>query len=239
MKAVNKLFFILLLSTIACDQSREKNDTETSKPEETETKQESPRDDADLIMDVEDIVPILEPGLSPEGLEEAKDEAAAQIEEEAERAPLKAFVLEFEHSQLCLSFESANNRTANIWQERCVAGAAKQQFQLIPSDVEGYFYMRNVASGLCLSPVTKSVARGVNIGQGDCILSDAQKFASIEQSDGFIILKNYFSELCLDNTLANIFSPNNVIQWTCHGKSNQRFKLEQIDLEQGTASSSL
>ncbi|NRA63880.1 MAG: RICIN domain-containing protein [Pseudobacteriovorax sp.] len=234
MKLLTILLMVAISSSLSCRETRDpvpEDDNPYAKPvagPELEPVNESPNPNSrnlEALKPDEEVLDDL--GTTKEDAEQGKQEAETLIEEEEKVSPPKVFALKFKHSSMCLGVLGGSlANQANIHQLAC-NNSNSQRFHLIPSASEGYFFIRNINSNLCVTLSELNRNDGTNIFQFDCINSDSQKFATLAQENGFATIKNLYSQKCLDNT-TNIFNPNNVIQWECHGDDNQLIQLQEI-----------
>lgn len=135
--------------------------------------------------------------------------------------PAKA-ALVAQHSKLCLDVWAASKaNAANILQWSCHY-KSNQVFQL--KVVSGGHQIIASHSGKCLT--VNSTANGAVVQQHSCGTHASQTFVFHRQADGSYELRSALSGKCLDLKGATLTNGDPLIQFSCHGGQNQRFKLE-------------
>ena len=229
------MYYLLLVSvllaslSVSCRKSREPieiiEESLPAGPEETGNSEDAEGDSVEdsLLNDLE---------MSPEELDQAKEDAKEMIEEEEKKEPPKFFTFTFKHSGQCLEVANSSvNAEGNVQQGAC-NGGAHQKFQLVPSEIPDHYFLRNLNSSYALpfrgrtilmEPTSFSLIVLIPIFKSFCLSIKGMATTSPAIN---------FRKKCFDNTLSNIFTPNNIIQWDCHAEDNQKLKMDEVQLPQ-------
>ncbi|MGC5781111.1 RICIN domain-containing protein [Methylobacterium sp. NFXW15] len=143
--------------------------------------------------------------------------------------PIKA-----SHSGLCLTVP--NGSTANgtqLDQEACT-GSAAQTWQV--KAFNNGFTLVNQANGLCIDSQMSNTAGGAVL-QWTCNSSTQQTWSAKAQGAGYALV-TAFSGQCLDVFGGDTASGAKLIQWGCHGGTNQTFIGGTATAGSGTGSGS-
>ena len=95
---------------------------------------------------------------------------------------------------------------------------------------DGYYSLRNLASGKMLEVAGAGVAVRTNVCQGASDGSDAQRWAVQKRSGGTFLLVNKGNGLVLDIASAKAADGTNVRMWVRMGGASQRVKLASCEL---------
>jgi len=105
-------------------------------------------------------------------------------------------------------------------------GYPDQQWQLT-GDGNGYYEVRNHATGKCMEDLDFLTSDGGAVAQFDCVNGDNQKWIIAPSSNdpAAYDLINKYSMKSLDAYNAETSNTTTMIQWPHHGGPNQRFQL--------------
>lgn len=211
---------VILIFQTSCRQSR---DTITSSSTQGVTVETN--DDNNVTID-DSLLRRLD--MTELELERAKKEAKEIFEEAEQEEELKVYTFTFKHSGQCMQVSDSDDPDqATIAHADCVDGD-NEKFYLVPGLEEGYFFIKNITSGMCVTLSALNRDPGTDIFQIDCMNSDIQQFLLMDQGEGYFAIQNKFSGLCLDNDLSVEGVFTNIIQWTCHLEDNQQILIEEL-----------
>jgi hypothetical protein len=140
------------------------------------------------------------------------------------------------HSGRCLDVAGArNDNGADVLQWDC-HGKDNQAWR-ITKEGDGSYRLTARHSGKCLDVAGAELKKGANVFQWDCHSGNNQKWkisatssaapppATPPLAEGLYTLTARHSGKCLDVAGASGKSGANVLQWDCHGKDNQKWRL--------------
>ncbi|MBX9741108.1 MAG: RICIN domain-containing protein [Beijerinckiaceae bacterium] len=140
----------------------------------------------------------------------------------AQAVPAGAERIVASHSGLCLSIKDESmSRGAKLEQATC-NGATSRQWKFVPVGGNAY-HIVNVKSGLCVDATLKHKHANAMI-QWTCSGATHQKW-TFERLDRRWVIKNAFTDQCLDVMGFRRGPKADILQYDCHKYANQRFSL--------------
>jgi hypothetical protein len=136
----------------------------------------------------------------------------------------KGLMIVSEVSDKCIDVADASTESgAKVQSWRC-NGRTHQRWDLIPK-LGGNHQVVSRASGKCLSIARNDVDDGVKVTQRKCSSSDLWRITPLDQYS--FTLHSTQSGKCLDLLDHGQENGTDIVQWWCHGGSNQLWHLEE------------
>ncbi|WP_179957574.1 basic secretory protein-like protein [Exilibacterium tricleocarpae] len=146
------------------------------------------------------------------------------------------FALQALHSGKCLDVaDRSPSRGGNIVQWDCNQGENQQWELRDRGNNQIDLQARHSSQCLAVRPGSGDRSDGQNIEQQSCDGSTGRRFGIIDYGNNIVALQNVGSGKCVDVEGARTGDGANILQWGCHGNSNQKFRLLPVTEGQNQA----